>query len=249
MKQSEVKKLKYCILLTATIDPGNMVFVQRKEPQVRENDYINSLKLWLKKDIPSLVFCENSKYNSEKIKDLLKSQTSIKTEYIEFNGQLFSKELGKGYGELNTIRHALQNSLIINNSELVIKISGRYFIKNIQKITDFIAKEDDTCVMADMQRNLTWADSRVFAFKPSFFLNYLSNYQNLLDDSKGFYFEHALARAVLSSIKDGYKWLPLPFKPIIVGNYGTIDSPYSTFRMRLYAGEVIHRLKNYLNRR
>lgn len=246
MERNEVHKIKHCILLTATINPGNIVFVKRREPHVRENDYLNSLKMWHKIDISSLVFCENSNYNSEKIKNLLKNQTSLKTEYVGFNGQTFPKELGKGYGELLIIKYALQNSSTINNCEFVIKITGRYFIKNIQKIASILAKDKDVYVMADLKRNLTRADSRVFGFKPSFVFNYLSKFQDMLNDSKGFYLEHALSKAILRAISDGHKWVPLPSKPIIIGYSGTSDVPYKVTKIRWLAGELLHRVKNYL---
>jgi len=247
-EQNKVHKIKYCILLTATIDPGNVLFVRRREPSVRENDYINSLKMWFNTDISSLVFCENSNYNSEKIKNLLKSQTRLKTEYLVFNGQTFPKELGKGYGELIIIRYALQNSSIINDCEFVIKVTGRYFIKNIKKIIDILSRDKDVYIMADLKNNLTYADSRLFAFKPSFITDYLSQFQDLLNDSKGFYLEHAVGQAVLRAISDGHKWLPLPSKPIIIGYSGTSDTPYRTSKIRWLAGEAIHRVKNYLNK-
>jgi len=239
-------KNKIALLLTATIDPGDIVFVERRCPQIRENDYINALEKWVQTNISSIIFCENSNYNSEKIKNLLKSQTILKTEYLGFNGQTFPKELGKGYGELIIIKYALQNSSIINDCEFVIKVTGRYFIKNIKKIIDILARDKDVYIMADLRRNLTWADSRVFAFKPSFVLDYLSKYQDMINDSKGVYLEYVLARAILRAISDGHKWIPLPTKPIIIGYSGTSNIPYRTTKIRWLFGEAIHRMKNYL---
>lgn len=249
IEQNKIHKIKSCILLTATIDPLNTVFVKRSEPHVRENDYLNSLRMWLKTDIFPIVFCENSNYNLKRIKSLLKSFSNIKTECLQFNGQIFSKELGKGYGELLIIRHALKNSSIINNCEFVIKVTGRYFIKNIRKITDILATDKDIYIIADLKENLTWADSRVFAFKPSFALNYLSKYQDMLNDSKGFYLEHALGRAVTRAISDGYKWTPLPVKPAIIGYSGTYDNKYQKSKVWWLASGVVHNVKNYLNKR
>lgn len=103
--------------------------------------------------------------------------------------------------------------------------------------------------MVDLKRNLTWADSRVFAFKPSFISNYLSKFQDLINDSKGFYLEHALARTVLRAISDGYKWIPLPSKPIIIGHSGSSDTSYNASKIHQLLAEVVHHIKNYLNRK
>jgi len=246
---SPLHKPKICILLTATVDPKGVPFMKRSDPMVRESDYINSIKKWIDNTTYSIVFCENSGYDIHKIEKIMRNCVNRETGSLKFDGQNFPRKFGKGYGELLTIKYAIQHSRLINNSDYVIKINGRYFIKNIEKITSVLSDNKDIYVMADLKRNLTWADSRVFAFKPSFVPNYLSRFHNLLNDSKGFYLEHALARAVLRAISDGYKWMPLPFKPIILGYSGTSDTPYRTSNIRWLAGEVIHRVKNYLNRR
>jgi hypothetical protein len=239
-------KNRITVLLTATINPKNIMFVQRNDTKTREGDYINSLKMWLQSNIPSLVFCENSGYNLNKIKYLLDKYRNIKTEVIQFEGNNFKSEWGKGYGELLIIKYAIQNSNIINSSDYVIKVTGRYFIKNVNKIINFLSMNNDLYVMADLNKNLTWADSRIFAFKPHFILNYLSSFQDYINDSKGFYLEHALSKAVLRAISDGYKWLPLPSKPIIIGYSGTSNFLYRNSKILWLVGEAIHRIKNYL---
>jgi hypothetical protein len=247
--QNRIHKIKSCILLTATINPFNTVFVKRVGPNVRENDYLNSLREWLKTGIFPIVFCENSNYNLKRIKSLLESCSNLKTECLQFNGRIFPKELGKGYGELLVIKYVLKNSSIINNCDFVIKVTGRYFISNIRKIKDALVRDKDIYVIADLKGNLTWADSRVFAFKPSFAVNYLLKYENMINDSKGFYLEHALGRAVTCAISDGYKWAPLPAKPFIIGYSGTYDSKYKKSKAWWLASEVVHSVKNYLNKR
>jgi len=247
--QSYSYKSKICILLTATIDPMGVPFMQRSNPATRESDYINSIKKWLEVSSYQIVFSENSCYESDKIKKILEDCGNKNCELLQFYGQDFPRELGKGYGELLTIKYAIQNSSLLKHSDYIIKVNGRYFIKNIEKITKVLLHNDDIYVMADLKKNLTWADSRVFAFKPSFVINYLSKYQDMLNDSKGFYLEHALGRAVLRAIIDGHKWLSLPSKPIIIGYSGTSNTPYRTSKIRWLAGEAIHRVKNYLNKR
>ncbi|MBA7510287.1 hypothetical protein ES705_02263 [subsurface metagenome] len=240
---------KICILLTATINPKNVIFVKRNDPIIRENDYIDSLKKWIEKTSYSIVFCENSGYNIDQIIRIAEMYKLREIEILQFNGQNFPAEFGKGYGELLIIKYALQHSNLIKDSDYIIKISGRYFIKNIGKIARGLSYNKDIYIMADLRRNLTWADCRVFAFKPSFFFDYLSKFQGLVNDSNGFYLEHAVVRAVLRAISDGHKWLPLPSKPIVVGYSGTSDTPIRVSKIRWLAGKIAHRLKNYLNRK
>jgi len=237
------------LLLTATIDPKDQIFLKRKNPIVRENDYLITLQKWLKKGSFPIVFCENSGYSLNKINNLLETHHNLKTEVLQLNRKRYPNNLGKGYGELLIMKHAIFNSKIIKDSDYVIKITGRYFINNIEKIIEPLTKKQNIFVLADLKKNLTWADSRIFACKPPFILNYLAQFQDLLNDYEGFYLEHALARATLRAIADGYKWVPFPTKPIIIGYYGTSDIPCKTSKIRWLIGEIIHRLKNYLNKR
>lgn len=240
---------RICILLTATIDPKGIVFLRRSDPKIREIDYINSIKKWIENTNYPLLFCENSGYDISKLEIIMKNVGDRETEILQFNGQDFPRELGKGYGELLIIKYAIQHSTIIKDSDYIIKVSGRYFIKNIHKITSALSNDNDIYVMVDLRNYLTWADSRIFAFRKSFIFNYLLKFQDMLNDSKGFCLEHALARATLRAISDGHKWLPLPSKPIIIGHSGTTNAPYKTSKLRWFMGDVIHRVKNYLNKR
>jgi len=239
-------KKKVALLLTATLDPKGMFFLNRNNPIIREIDYIKALERWIHNKY-LIVFCENSGYQSEKIKNIVKKNKNI--EFIQFNGQGFPKKLGKGYGELLIIRYAVKNSEFIKHSDYVVKITGRHYIKNINRLINILYKENDAYIISDLKKNLTWADSRVFAFKPSFITDYLSKFLYLINDSKGFYLEHALARATLRAVSDGYKWMPLPCRPVIIGYAGTSDTAYKTSKIRALAGEIIHLIKNYLNKR
>ncbi len=196
-----------------------------------------------------IVFCENSGYKSEEIEGLIGSVVNNKSEYLQFDGQQFPRELGKGYGELTAIKYAVEHSNIIRHSDYVIKVNGRYFIKNIKKITRALLTDRDVYIVADLQRNLTWGDTRVFIFKPSFITDYLSELLDSINDLKGSFLEHALARAVFRAIGDGYKWKPLPSNPIIIGYSGTYDIPYNPSVFRQIADEISHRVKNYLNKK
>jgi hypothetical protein len=241
---SNSNKPNICILLTAAIDPKGVIFMQRNNPLVRENDYIESIKKWLENTTYPLVFCENSGYSLHKIEKIIKSYLNRETEILQFDGQDFPREVGKGYGELLTIKYVIQHSTLSKHYDYVIKVNGRYFIKNIKKIAEVLVRNHDIYVMADLKNTLEYSDSRVFAFKIAFVLDYLSQFHELINDSAGFYLEHALARAVLRAISDGYKWVPLPAQPTIIGYSGTFNTPYRASKIRRLTGEIIKRVKN-----
>jgi len=200
---------KVCVLLTATIDCKGVAFMKRNDPVVRENDYVQSMAKWIDSTTCPIVFCENSGYPIERIEKVMRKCANRETESLQFEGQDFPRELGKGFGEFRTIKYAIQHSNIIMNSDYVVKVNGRYFIRNIEAVTSALSHIDDIYVMADLGLNLSWANSQVFVFQPSFIRNYLSTFQGSLNDSKGFYFEQALARAILRA-GDAWSRTPSP---------------------------------------
>lgn len=242
-------KLKIGIFLTATIDPGGMTLLERKDPITRENDYLRSIKKWINEDSQyKIIFCENSGYDLKKIKLEFDKSKKKQYELLQFMGNNFNKKRGKGYGEFLIFKHALKYSTLLNDCDYIIKVTGRYFIKNISMIIDRINISDDVYVYADMKRDFTFTDSRLFIFKPSFFNNFLITHENMIDDSKGFFFEHALNKAVIDFMSKDYKWQPLPCLPFFEGYYGTENIKYSNSYIRWFYQNLKNSLKNNLNK-
>jgi len=237
---------KIIILLTATIDPKGMIYLRRSDPNIREKDYICALKYYLEHTYQKIVFVENSNYNLEKIYNLVEKYPKERVEILQFNGNDFPRELGKGYGELKIIDYALKNSTYIKENSLVLKINGRLIVKNILLIIKEISKYEDVYVCVDLYRGLTFADSRIFFFKPGFIINYLLRFHNVINDSKGIVFEDILAKATLLSIADGRKWLPIVIRPRIFGYSGGKNIRYNEFIFWYFIKNIKNRLKNYL---
>lgn len=243
-EQGPDRTARIAVLLTATIDPKGMAFVRRSDPRVREADYMNALGKWARVPCP-LIFCENSNYDLRNIE----RGATRSVEFLQFDGQDFPRHLGKGVGEMLILRHAVETSRVLRECDHVIKVSGRYFVKNVHTIIQALLRFPDTYVMADLQKELRWSDSYVFAFQPSFVPDYLWAYKDRLDDSKGFCFEHALARAAARAVSDGHRWRPLPARPIVTGISGTSGKPHHTGTIRAAVLELLHAIKNRLNRK
>lgn len=214
---------KLCILLTSSIDTKGIIFMKRNDSKIREKDYLGALEKWIDLGVAPLVFCENSGYDLTRFRDLFRKSKRIRTEIIQFDGQSFPRGLGKGYGDFQSIIYATKRSEIIKDSEIVIKVSGRYFVENIREIIGSLRKLS-FFVVASLSSDLAWADMRVVAFDPGF-SEYLSVFQNVIDDSSGFYSEHALARAITRAVSEGHRWVSFPQRPVIDGYSGTFDVP------------------------
>jgi hypothetical protein len=233
------------VLLTSAIDPKGLVYTKRSDPEEREKDYIDSVQKWLTLTPYPIIFCDSSGYDLTRIHDLLACENKRICEVLSFDAD-FPREYGKGYGELLIIKHVMENSKLVRDCDYLIKSTGRYFVKNICKIVERLLLDEQVYISADLLQNLTFADSKIFVTKPEFTKEYLFNYQSILNDSEHVYFEHVTAMAICEAISDRKKWVPLPYKPIIMGHSGTGNFVYADNFIRNATKELGHKIKNYM---
>ncbi len=220
---------KKVLLLTGTISPRNTPNLARCNVEDRENDYYLAISAWLTHGLP-IVFCENSNYDSPKISALLENR--IDCEYIKFETKV--SHLGKSNGEAEIIEYAMNNSFLISQSSIIVKVTGRYNISNFATIIKSVSDSVNIC--ANLTQNLTWADSRFFIFSHTFFKNHLSSFFLVINEAEGRFFEHSLSRAINSALANQETFKLLPHLPIIIGVYGTDNEPYriSYFKKKKY---------------
>ena len=212
-----------CLLLTGSINPKDVFSLKRSDPAVRENDYYDAIIRWLRLNIP-LVFCENSNYDSEKIKSI----SNPNFEYLRYEEDEDLSQKGKGWGEYLIMKYAHEHSQIIKKTSFVIKITGRLYIRNFRKILAS-AEQQDFDVMAPLENNLKWTDSRMIIYYRGFFDRYFTPYASQINDSSGLPFERALAFAIHALLADNKKWEMPPCYPKYQGYSGTHNKRYTLF--------------------
>ena len=229
------------LLLTATIDPRGKPFLHRSDSQLRLSDYQQSLKLWMEnKDIPKLVFCENSGYDLAELSTFctVNNPHHKELEFISFDDNDYPKEYGKGYGEMRIIEHVLANSRFIEPNTLIIKVTGRLFSAGIENIIRRIKSNPPADIYCNLSGDQSRAESYLFCASVSFLKDYLLPQKEKINDSKGIFFEHILARAVHASLADGNRWSLIPGFIDLRGISGTTGI--------LYTRNFISRLKGIL---
>ncbi len=230
MSKPIVKNNNSVLLLTGTINSSGIEFMKRNDTQTRLTDYKKSITKWIRSYDGKIVFVENSNFPRNELGNEICNHKNL--EYLSYDGQDFSRNKGKGFGEINSFEYAFLNSKFLKEAENIVKCNGRYFFRNFHKILQF---EED--VVGNFRKDLDFMDSRVFGFKPDFFKNFFIKYKNLIDDSKGIYFEHALAIATHELLSTGGKWKSIDFPLIIEGYSGTgnfkYDTPLSNFKIYL----------------
>ena len=140
------------IILTATVNVNpKKNFVFQKESKDRINTYLKSVLQWLTKTNFNIILVENSGYNFYELdneKEIYKNRFEVIT-FME-NELLIAKYLEnniyKGASEVFSINYAFNHSNIIKSSNFIIKITGRFFINELQEYLSEFNLDDYDCL-------------------------------------------------------------------------------------------------------
>ena len=229
MINSQKKNFNLSIILTACIKPINIPFLKRTSEIDRLNDYKKAFIKWCKNElVDKIIFIENSGYNLNFFNEESKNFPNKKIEIISSNlNNTFKKSLGKGYGEYLCLKEVFENSNTVNNTDYYLKVTGRYYIKNFNKIfDDFRKKKSDIYVC--IKNNLTYVDSHVFGGSKFFFLKYVIPMTSKINDTNGIFMEHCVAKATLLGINDQLKFNHFSTYPDVSGIIGTNNKKIKT---------------------
>lgn len=230
------------ILLTGCINPNGMPFTRLTNADERKQQYVDAIHYYLNNTTYKIVFCENSDTD---IKPLFDKEFD-QLEFLHFAGNKI-KNKGKGYGEAEIIEYALLHSKFIQNDSIIVKITGRLIVKNIQRLLSTVNNKNDfvTCIF---HSNLTFADSRIFCGTFQFYKEFIKN-KSQINDSYGLFFEHVLATTI---IKSSTEYIPFYEEPIILGISGSTGVLYTTpqkdkknkLLFKCYSWEILKKINN-----
>lgn len=124
------------LLMTTTVNIfDNVSWLSQKNKQERLKMYGKKIIKWLNKSNLKIVVIENSDY---KFNDLIK-HTNHRFEILSFKYNKEQKEImdkyeAKGQHEIFALEYACNYSKLIKECDYVIKITGRYFVPNLESI-------------------------------------------------------------------------------------------------------------------
>ena len=214
-------KRRYVILLTACVNPGGMTFTALTDTSERLRQYREALDFYLLETTLPIVFCENTLCDfSEDYKEYI---TSGRLEYITFDGNNFDKSKGKGYGEALIMEEAFRRSVIIKPSDIIIKITGRLKVLNINVLIN-----DNSRLFSNTIQTLNpsndFVDSRVIISPLSFFQDYFLPEKHLINDNDNLFFEHVLFKSLMQ--RKCFMFIPFLHIPEIIGMSGSNGTEY-----------------------
>lgn len=215
---------KIVLLLTACINPKGMSFTVVNNEIDRLHQYLISLNWYLVNTKFKILFVENTNYDvSAYFKEYIEAG---RLECLTFDGNSFDPALGKGFGESLIIEYALSNSIFLQFSNLIIKITGRIIVENIATL---VKNTSPNCVYADFGRSKNDRDKlfSVCVIAPVHFWNLFIQNKTMINDSNGVYFEHILKYTVDRWIenKGRFSIIHRPIK--YIGKSGSTGQDYN----------------------
>ena len=222
-----MKNFNFALILTCTIDPGNMPNLVRKNIETRLNDYKKSLNFWINnKDVNKIILIENSGSDLSYFRNLVKSENNKEIEILSTNSNnSYDKNLGKGYGQYLCLKEVFESSKIAQKTNYFINVTGRYCITNFNLILKDIIS-NNTNIYINLSNNLKYTSPSLFGGSKKFFTNYVLPETKKTNDSLNNIFENCVANATLKAISDGMSLSKIPLYADIQGFIGTNGKQY-----------------------
>jgi len=224
---SNSARTEVVLLLTASVNIKGMVLTALNDAEIREQHYLEAIAHYHQQtDLPILVV-ENTGHDfSPKLPQEIAQ--SKRVEFITYAGNDFPRERGKGYGELELMNYGMLHSKLITDDTVIIKVTGRYRVLNIKDFISSARNPSRQPCQASYFKGQRKAFSGIFCATRPFIRDYFMKNHDLINDSKGVYFEHVLASTFLEYIADGFDYSLLPSYPRIAGISGTDNLPHKT---------------------
>ncbi|MCX4188430.1 hypothetical protein [Methylophaga sp. OBS4] len=241
--------MRNIVLLTATIRPKvDQPKLALTNVDERLADYRKALRFYTEKlksgIIDNIVFVDNSGYDLDDIK----KEYPGGVEFISFYDLDYPKGYHRGYGEFRLIDYAHDNSVTLarlGDADHVWKITGRYIIKNMERVIRFAPEHVD--VYVNSRGN--WIDMEIMSWSAKGYSSYIRNaWQSFAGRMPP---ELKLKEIIDNHLPDGVRVVDtFYYPPFVIGRRGT---DVSSFVGRLgylrQAGKVMRSLCLFLLRR
>ncbi len=241
-----MKELDFALILVCTIDPKDMPHLVRKDVKTRLEDYKKSFKFWTNNNlIKKIIFIENSGYDISYFRNMSKSISNKKIEFISSNSNnTFDKNLGKGYGHYLSLKEIFDSSELAKDTNYFIDVTGRHVVKNFKLILEDI-KLNESDIYINLTDFLKFADTNIYAGSKKFFNNYIIPEAKKTNDNLNNIYENCVANAALKAISSGMTLSKTPIYADIDGYIGTNGKKYRQNTIKKIKLHFFRKLKNY----
>ncbi len=243
MKYDEI-----CLVMTACIAPSaQMKLLTIRDKGVRRKQYLEAARFYIEKTrIKHIVFCDNSGTREIGLLKKLAAEKQKRFEWLSYQGDgKKTEEQGKGYGEGEILAYVLQNSRLLRTCRYMAKVTGRLKVRNIDMVIRLLGQSGNYFNSYIDYRNRFFIDTRFFVVSCRDYESFLKDCYQSVNDGRGFYLEHSIARAVR---KKHMSYHVFPVALDVEGISGTSGMRYATSRRALYLSSADLLLRMLLHR-
>jgi len=205
------------LLLTASIAPTQVTGLTRTDPALRIADYVQALKHWLSNDrlpVDSLIFVDNTGANLDAIRSCINDYTGrkLRTQVLSVRPATIPTGIHYGYGELAMMDQAFRVSDILQNTDLIIKSTGRLYFPALRNLIHKLSSTVEMTV--DCRANLTlanasripYATTQLFTVTPALYKTHLLDTLTWFEPRKGrTHLENRVFDAAIKASNEGHE--------------------------------------------
>lgn len=222
-----------CLLLTGCIHPtSNIKKLAIKSPEERRKQTLTAIDFFIRKTkIKRIVYCDNSSSKKENGLEDLAHQYKKEFEWISFQGNTTkTQEKGKGYGEGEIIEYAINHSQLLAKSKMLMKLTGRFYVKNIDFILFFLSSR-----YSYLDYHAGYIDTRCYIVQKPDYLNFLLHAHENVNDEQKYYIENVFYNIATSC--NGV-FHPFPVVCNIIGISGSMGTVYYDGQIKLFLKSI-----------
>ncbi|SEW14430.1 hypothetical protein SAMN05428988_2454 [Chitinophaga sp. YR573] len=238
------------LIVTSTVYV-NSSFTALTDPAVRKEQYVDSILFYLEKPwLTAMIVCDNSGFDFSTVATIQQLAASRNKQIELLSFEVDSDRVlksGKGYGEGAIMNFILDNSHLIQQYDFFYKVTGRVKVTNIDEIVAGVTAPVTYFekVGVNLNRNSKAVDTRFYRCSKDVFIRYLSNAFLNVDDSNGYYLEHAYFDALNENGLHYYYFDKVPIYKGVSGTTG-LSLSHMNFKERIvYIINSIHRIIYY----
>ena len=233
------------LLLTSSVIPtdlsGNL-----NDPSMRIKHTIESIAEWLKIDPQiQMVICDGSGYDFSDTVKINFPSANIECIFFDNDAEQIKKH-GKGYGEGEIIRYAIEHSKFIKQSDVFIKCTAKLWVANFDQClsqwnNQFICGAYFANVFSYKKTTLKFVDTRFYISRKDYYLKYFSAAHTQLGNTVGLSIEDTFLDVIL---QEKMKHIFFRTPPVICGVGGGSGKYYKSGVFRV----LKDRFRNWIAR-
>lgn len=238
------------LVVTGTISPpADSEFLKLQDAKERLRQYKEGLLSCLESGAFSkVVFCENSNFGTERLSAIKEraEELSVQLELFSFAGDTEGvRRHGKGFGEGEIMKYVFANSRLVQEEDLLVKLTGRMKVDNLSEIVSRL-KENGCYFNIPNRTHREMFDTRMYAMPVSLFRQLFLEAYKQVDDRKGKYLE-IVYTGVLS--ENGIKVRNFPRYPRMVGMSASTGADYVYTEWKCKIKDVLSKFNYYMVKR